>query len=110
MREHLDIQPGAFSFEPEWSELEDQPIVGSPPRPVRARILWPALGFPAVIAPRSPPAEKSMRDADATRCICILLLSDRPYLSRAAPAHREAEIRPGWVRSERFDWNLGGRL
>ena len=43
-----------------WLEFENEQRLGSPPEPVRARILWPALGFPAVIAPRNPPAESAM--------------------------------------------------
>lgn len=54
--------------------------------PVRARILWPALGFPAVIAPRNPPSDHPMTKGDATRCICVLLLSDRKFLSKEEAA------------------------
>jgi len=64
-------------------EFEHEKPAGAPTRAIRARILWPALGFPAVVAPRDPPAASAMSDADATRCICILLLSDRRYLSKA---------------------------
>jgi hypothetical protein len=54
---------------------------------VRARILWPALGFPAVIAPRTGHAADSpMADGDATRCICVLLLSDSKNLSKEEAA------------------------
>ena len=49
-------------------------------RPVAARILWPALGFPAVIAPRAN-AQGTAADSDATRTICVLLLSNTPTLS-----------------------------
>src|SRR5690349_5152143 len=52
------------------------------PTQVRARILWPALGFPAVIAPRARPADV----ADATRCLCVLLLSNQKTLSKADAA------------------------
>jgi hypothetical protein len=54
----------------------------APATPVRARILWPALGFPAVIAPRARPSDV----ADATRCICVLLLSNCKTLSKADAA------------------------
>ena len=47
---------------------------------VRARILWPALGFPAVIAPGG----KS--DAEATRCITLLVLSNQRALTPDAVA------------------------
>jgi len=73
-------------FEDFWLEFENEQRLGSPPEPVRARILWPALGFPAVIAPRNPPAESAMSQCDATRCICVLLLSDRRYLSKEEAA------------------------
>jgi len=73
-------------FEDFLLELENEKPAGAPTRPIRARILWPALGFPAVIAPRDPPAPSAMSDADATRCICILMLSDRRYLSKADAA------------------------
>ena len=45
--------------------------------PAKARILWPALGFPAVIAPGS----KS--DADAARNITLLVLSNKSSLTPA---------------------------
>jgi hypothetical protein len=53
------------------------------PKPTRvhARILWPALGFPAVIAPRPQPVNHPTFDVDATRCITVLLLSDTEFLS-----------------------------
>ena len=50
--------------------------------PVNARILWPALGFPAVISPRDKPVVHQMRNADATRCVCVLILSSIQYLSK----------------------------
>lgn len=43
--------------------------------PVKVRILWPALGFPAVVAP----GVKS--DADAAKNITLLVLSNKPSLS-----------------------------
>lgn len=49
---------------------------------VRARILWPALGFPAIIAPK----ERNSPAIDPTRCICILLLSDQKCLSKKQAA------------------------
>ena len=59
----------------------------APRSPVRARILWPALGFPAVIAPRSGGSPGPLdADTHATRTICVLLLSDRKYLSKEEAA------------------------
>src|SRR5436190_14328662 len=49
-------------------------------RPIVARILWPALGFPAVIAPRSGTA-RDAADSDATRTICVLVLSNTSTLN-----------------------------
>jgi hypothetical protein len=74
-------------FEDSWLELEaPRARVAGPQQPIRARILWPALGFPAVIAPKDPPAQNFMLDADHTRCICVLLLSDRKYMSKEEAA------------------------
>ena len=50
-------------------------------RLIKARILWPALGFPAVIIPRAG-ASKDPLDGDATRSIVVLLLSDSKDLTR----------------------------
>lgn len=58
----------------------------TPAPPVRARILWPALGFPAVIAPRRTPATSPFMQGDATRCVCVLIASDRAQLSKAEAA------------------------
>jgi subtilisin family serine protease len=54
--------------------------------PVRARIIWPALGFPAVITPQNPPSNIATLEVDATRCITVLLLSNRRYLSKEEAA------------------------
>jgi len=80
----------------EWGEDEEapgprslamrKPSGGVKPTPVKARILWPALGFPAVIAPRDKPSTSPFVDGDATRCICVLVLSNRKYLSKAEAA------------------------
>ncbi len=52
----------------------------APAGTIAARILWPALGCPAVIAPRSgAPADAA--DSDATRTICVLVLTNTPTLS-----------------------------
>ena len=52
----------------------------SRPSPVRARILWPALGCPAVIAPRQN-GSQAAADADPRWSICLLILSSKPNLS-----------------------------
>jgi len=84
MPAQVNIQPEPFEFETE-SEWEGETLAPQMLQ-VRARILWPALGFPAVIAPRRPPTESAMLDADATRCICV---------GRVAGRNRS----PGLVRS-----------
>jgi predicted MPP superfamily phosphohydrolase len=53
---------------------------------VSARILYPALGFPAVIAPTDGESRNPSLETDATRCLCILLVSDIQTLSQEAAA------------------------
>ena len=65
-------------------------------RPIAARILWPALGFPAVIAPRPAP----QGPPGAQHSICVLLLSDRPTLT-AEDAARHLRIVPWDERTRR---------
>jgi hypothetical protein len=88
----------------EWdvgSESEEEAeTAGAKPSRVRARILWPALGFPAVIAPKTPPANSAMLDADATRCVCVLVLSDQSYL-KATDAARYLRYVPWAERGRR---------
>jgi predicted MPP superfamily phosphohydrolase len=62
-------------------------------KPVSARILWPALGFPAVVAPGGNPSNSQMLDGDARSCICILLLTDRKYLSKEEAARHLRYVR-----------------
>jgi len=50
--------------------------------PLRARILWPALGFPSVVNPREKESINVSSDGDATNRICILLISNRKDLSK----------------------------
>ncbi len=64
-------------------EAADGPSAGAH---VRARILWPALGFPAVIAPRAGATGSPMTQGDATRCVTVLLLSERKFLSKEEAA------------------------
>lgn len=92
------------------------------PRPVRARILWPALGFPAVITPPATPGVSPFEHGDATRCVCVLVLSDTEQLSKAEAArylravpwaergrrHIEAG-QPGSFREEDLAVRNGGR-
>jgi len=64
-------------------ELEAEEPTAGQPSAVRARILWPALGFPAVVKPGDRPSgsNASLRDGDATKCICVLVLSDKRQLT-----------------------------
>lgn len=66
-----------------WSEATmDVAEAGSDTGPVRARILWPALGFPAVITPGGA------SDAESARCITLLVLTNKQQLtSEDAAAH-----------------------
>jgi hypothetical protein len=69
------------------SEVEEEKEETRPASsPVRARILWPALGFPAVIAPRRQARGYPMVDGDATKCVCVLLVSNRKFLSKEEAA------------------------
>ena len=63
------------TIDPEGGEYDWAAREASGGSRCRARILWPALGFPAVIAPGG----KS--DAEATRCITLLVLSDQRALT-----------------------------
>jgi hypothetical protein len=68
--------------------------------PVRARILWPALGFPAVISPK-PPGESPFVQGDATRSICLLVVSNRKFLSKEEVA-RSLRFVPWAQRGKRY--------
>src|SRR5262249_61768662 len=48
---------------------------GPPGSPAAPQFLGPALGFPAVIAPRHG-ASRNPADSDATRTICVLVVSN----------------------------------
>ena len=63
-------------------ELEPAESTG----PLRARILWPALGFPATIAPRAQAGGSPFKSGDATRCVTLLVLANRDALSPAEVA------------------------
>ncbi len=71
-----------LSVEPELQEFENQLPPPSKPGPViQARILWPALGFPAVVTPSATPSPNTLRDGDATKCICLLILCSKENLT-----------------------------
>ena len=54
---------------------------GAPAAPVNARILWPALGFPAVIAPK-PHGSSDPLASDPANSLCVLIVSDHKYISK----------------------------
>lgn len=70
----------------ETSELGAATEAESGSGPLEARILWPALGFPAVIAPRAGATGTPLVAGDASRCVTVLLLSNRKHLSAAEVA------------------------
>ena len=74
-------------FEPE----QEGAVPASPP--LQVRILWPALGFPAVIAPRSNATGTPLADGDATRCISLLVLSNWKYLGKEDAAKHLRYVR-----------------
>jgi hypothetical protein len=98
MPAQVNIQPEPFEFETE-SAWEGETLAPQMLQ-VRARILWPALGFPAVIAPR----KNGSTDAGAenpSRCICALILSDKQYLGKEDVA-RYLRIVPWDQRARRY--------
>lgn len=52
-----------------------------PEEGIQARILWPALGFPAVVAPQANGSSDPFA-TDPSRSLCALILSNRKYLSK----------------------------
>ena len=79
---NLNFEPESFSAFPPTSDTFDahEGPTTLAMRPVRARILWPALGFPAVISPQTGSAAKPF-ETDASRCICAFILSDKNILT-----------------------------
>jgi len=87
-RPRAGLRHEILSIEPELGDLEgelEQRPQGAPTK-IQARILWPALGFPAVVTPNARASKDAMRDGDATTCVCLLVLSDHPSLSSAHAA------------------------
>jgi hypothetical protein len=83
---HSPFVASTASGEAEWGEQplpEAESLQSTPPAAaLRARILWPALGFPAVVAPRRGQTGSPFTDGDCTRCITLLVLSNRTALSK----------------------------
>jgi hypothetical protein len=74
-------RPSSAPIAAEVVEAED-----TGPARIQARLLWPALGFPAVVSPNVRPSKNTMREGDATTCVCVLVLSDHAALSSAHAA------------------------
>ena len=74
-------RPSSAPIAAELVEAED-----TGPARIQARLLWPALGFPAVVTPNVRPSKNTMREGDATTCVCVLVLSDHAALSSAHAA------------------------
>jgi calcineurin-like phosphoesterase family protein len=94
----INIQPEPFEFEAE-SEWEGEAVAPQTLQ-VRARILWPALGFPAVIAPRKDGSTEPLA-GNPSRCICALILSDKQFLGKEDVA-RYLRIIPWDQRARRY--------
>jgi hypothetical protein len=89
-RPRAGLRNEIVSIEPEVGRVEEE-LEQKPPAAgtrIQARILWPALGFPAVVTPHVGPSKATMRDGDATRCVCVLVLSDHASLTSAHVAER----------------------
>ena len=80
--------PAYEGAEDEWLEnraMESEVGTAAKPAPIQARILWPALGFPAVVSHNERPSGNP-GGGDATTCICVLVATSSPRLSSADAA------------------------
>ena len=82
-----DERPSSAPIAAQGVEAED-----TGPARIQARLLWPALGFPAVVTPNLRPSTNTMHEGDATTCVCVLVLSDHAALSSA---HAAEHLRVG---------------
>jgi outer membrane protein OmpA-like peptidoglycan-associated protein/3',5'-cyclic AMP phosphodiesterase CpdA len=83
-----DGTPAYEAPEDEWLEMramESEVVTAAKPVPIQARILWPALGFPAVVSHSERPSA-TPGSGDATTCICMLVATSSPRLSSADAA------------------------
>jgi len=83
------------------SEADQGRITREPPPALQTRILFPALGFPAVVTPGVNPSTIPSLEVDATRCMTIVLLSNRAKLS-AEEAAQHLRVVPWAERGRRF--------
>src|SRR5262249_50098376 len=84
----LNIDPDSEERESDRAEVVEAFEAESDARPlrVRARILWPALGFPAVISPRANGSTDAL-EARPSRSIVALIASDQRFLGKEDVAH-----------------------
>jgi outer membrane protein OmpA-like peptidoglycan-associated protein len=86
--EVINVDPDSEEHESDRVEAVEALEAKSSTRPlrVRARILWPALGFPAVISPQSNGSTDAL-EAKPSRSIVALIISDQRYLGKEDVAH-----------------------
>ena len=78
-----DFESGNDESVFEWEAPSTSRAGQRTPSATAIRILWPALGFRAVIAPRAG-SSTNPAATDATRSICLLVLSSKPLTSEEA--------------------------
>ena len=94
-------EPEGLVLPSDDAEDEAAPVPFDAGIPMLGRILWPALGFPAVVVPGANPRREPTRDVDATRCLTLLVLTNRPTLSPEEAA-RSLRIVPWSQRGRRY--------
>jgi hypothetical protein len=67
---------GEFVLLNESENVAEESQLSGDEFPVLTRILWPALGFPAVITPSANPKKDATLDVDSTRCLTLLVLTN----------------------------------
>jgi hypothetical protein len=84
----IHVDPDSREYESNRVEAAQalEATTSTRPLSVRARILWPALGFPAVISPQSNGSSDPL-EATPSRSIVALILSDQRYLGKEDVAH-----------------------
>ena len=102
-RESEREEEGEFVLLEQESEsgAEEEGLLPEDEWPVLTRILWPALGFPAVVTPGSDPKKEPSLEVDATRCVTILVLTNTPKFPANEVAKR-LRIVPWSDRARRF--------
>ena len=115
MKERFILGQEALNDQENYSSLSKMSVFKqreSPPQTPRisARILWPALGFPAII--NSVQNQSRDSQGDATSCICVLLLCNSENLSpdQAAEFLRYVPWEKRGRRNIRYDKDGKGRF